>query len=784
MIDIISKAEVGTEDCVSPVKEISSTFKAEGTEKPQSGGGPRADMKKSTEENILKIYRERQRILTEANSEKDRRLERLEKEFNDHNIQHKEGIYWLRLQLETSRHEKNAADERIAELQNELRRLSSEHPSRNISMDPTICDSIGNGDEKDNLITRLQSRVEKYESSFVVMEVQMEMIKSSSGQVVKTLKEEIADLMEDRTRSELDLLNQLSELDNENRRRQLEYTLELHNKDEKIEILRSLESCSISAKGHQASSSCTLIYNGSDSTENTKSSLLGCEIWSGDLANDLANDLPTNEIPVGKDELSLILRLGEEKAELQRKLDEANKELEDSRSGLNVKDDIGLVNEKLKDLGSELDVKDNLKLVQRVSEERRAVDMSIDRVKTVLKATNAAVSNMKALIETSKTDDDSSAEREKERMLSVLESAKLIHEEVKLSIMLIELKLRNGFDCLKKNWMTQEAHHQATPNNQEVINDMKEIQNDTLIQLGKAEADFSRQIKDLQRRKIVENSKLGDMLQKTTPKRARKHDSSKSSKTSQNPVVDKFLLSCQADRDSRHGSSAAGEGRIISRDVLHLLERELMQFAERMLAKNKKIVLLKEEVERHKKRESSLRKELRASIKSDVGMNSSVPKTSKDTSSKSNKAVNDISETNEDEDKHFMCGPHNSRFPQNVPREILARKKVRPMTSNRVSPDSFLSDQEIPNTKFKGESSRRRKGMSEDTQEGGDPLLPGHRRDSIGFVPSPQPTSKKRLSNSTSTATKSTKGVTRRQPSSREIKQLVFLPPCFFSDLE
>jgi hypothetical protein len=757
VVDIVSKATVGgSEDYVCPVEDniMSSTWKDKGTEKPKRGGGgilkAKADTEMNTEENILQIYREKQRLLMEANTEKDIRLERLEKEFNDHTIQHNEGIHWLRLQLDTSRLEKNAADERIAELQKELRRTSSDQPPRNISLNtPTISDSVGKGEEKDNLIIRLQSRAEKYESSFEVMEKQMAMIKSSSGEVIKTLKEEIADLMEGRTRVELDLLNQLSELDNENRRRQLEYALELHNKDETIETLRNLDNCSISAKGQQASSLSTLIYNGSSSTEDT------CEIWPSDQAD----DLPTDEQRGGKEESSLVLRLGDEKAELQRKLHKANKELEDFRSGLNVKD--------------------NLELVRRVSEERRAIDMSLDRVKTVFGSTDAAVSNLKGIIEKFKTDDDSGAEREKKRMLSVLESASLIHEEVKLSILLTELKLRNEFECLKKNHMMNEGNHQATPDKQELINDFKEIQNNALIELGKAGAEFSRQFKDLERRTILEKTKIEDFLQKSAQKSSQKRDrkhASKSSKTSQTLSMHELLLAFQADRDSRDSSAATDDSLMINRDVLHLLEKELLELRERMLAKNQKIMLLKEGLERHKIRESDLRKELRALIKSNVSKNRSGTTTAKDTSNKSFKVVNDTSKTNEDERR-------NSMLSQNIPREIH--------TTRVVSPESILSDQNVLSAKFEGEISRRRKGMSDDSLEGGTnpiapihPLTPGNRRDSIGFVPSPPSAGKKINSKSTSTTNSTKDAIRRLQPTSREIKKLVFLPPCFFSDLE
>lgn len=761
MIDTTSKVDGGSEDSVC----ASSAYR-------DSDGGEivkkDTQNKKRTEDVLAQIHREKQRLLMEANMEKDKRLEQLEKEMNDLNIQHKEGIYWLRLQLETSRREKSAADERIAELQKDLRRLSSDQPPRNISLDPTIADSVGNGDEKDDLITRLESRVEKYERTFEVMENQMAMVKSSSGEVIKTLKEEIASLMEDRTRAELDLLNQLSELDNENRRRQLEYALELHNKNETIETLRNLECSSMTAEGPQISSLWTLVDHSSSSTEDTKSSTFGRDISSSNQASDVFN----GEDQADQDQSSLVLRLEEEKIELQRKLDKANKELNDLRSGLNVKNSPGSVVEEPTDLQG-VHSKDDPELVQRLSEERRGIDASMDRVKTILGSTETTLSNLKGLIETLKPDGDSGAARPKERILSVLEDASLIHEEAKLSILLTELKLRNEFECLEKNLLLNEI----TPEKQELINDMKEIRNDALVELGKVETEFSSQISDLEKRTMWGISKLSDLLQKGTNMRA-KELQTKSNTSNQIPVSDGLpgvVSSCQTDHDSRGESATAGDGLMISRDVLRLLEKELLQFAERIRAKNKKIVFLKDEVERHKIREGDLRKELWASIKLNADMNQNERKTSKNKSSKSHKVKK------KDEKMDAMS-------PKKIPREIRTSTEGIPATSEGASPKSILTDKHKKNTKLKREISRGGKGMSDNSQEGGtnpiSPIPSCNRHASIGFIPSPRSPGKNICSNSTSPKKLTKEAYTRRQPDSREIKKLVFLPPCFFSDLD
>ena len=788
MIDASSNTEGRSETSICTIQEMkckrNERVPLKGILKTEKG---KTDEEKIAEQNVLQIYREKHRILMESNTEKDRRVERLEKELNDHTIQHKEGIYWLRMQLDTTRHDLNIANGRIDELQRELRLLSSDQPAREVSLDPTISESVGNGEETENLISRLESRIKKYETSFGIMENQIAMIKSSSGEVIKTLKEEIATLMEDRTRAELDLLNQLTELDNENRRKQLEHALEIHNKNETIEILRHLESCSTSAKEQQASSLRTLLYDGSSSTEDTKGSLLGCEVPSSGLAKS-----------------SMLYSMGEEKAELQRKLDEANRKLENFRSGMinekleelqlgmNMTVDSGMVHEKLEELKSEIKEKadaefvdenlddtelelkmsDDIESVQQTSEEKIALNLSIDKVKTVLGSADDAVSKVKNMIKNLKTKDDPEAKKERKRMFSVLESATLIHEEVKLSVLLIELKLRNEFECLKKNGLDNDGKNETKLDIHELINDMEQIQNDAFIQLRKAGAQFSRQIKDLEKRAASGKPNLDHLLNKNSEKCKKKH-SSKSSKKSDTPVVDELISSCKANRDSKIASQVEGGGLTINRDVMYSLEKELVQFNERLLTKNQKIVSLKEQIEKHKIRENNLRKELRSSIKFNVDLNHGRTKTSKDISSKS-----------------IELFSKDAMFHQSIPREIHTRIDIGPITPIGASGRSLLSDQTLFNMKFKGEDGRRKKGMSDDSQEGGtNPITQMHaitsddRHDSIGFVPSPPLACEKQMSNLPS-ETELSNGENRRlQPTSREIKKLVFLPPCFFSEL-
>lgn len=734
-----SKADRGSEGSECPIERKSEIDRDEGTGMQNECKKVIAERNvieknKKVEDNILQINHQRQRILMEANYEKEKRLEELEKEINDQKTQHQEGIYWLRMQLETSRKEKNEADKRIVEFQKELRRLTTIPKARNICLDHTLSDSTGDGNEKYILIVELQNRLEKFESSFGVMENQMSMMKSSSSEIVKSLKEEIAGLMEDRTSSELDLLNKLSELENESRRAQLEYTMELQKKDEIIESLRNDETCSTSGNG-------TMIYDGSSSTDTTKNSISG----SGTRLNDRLNDRTLSLIRGGMDQSSVVLRLEGQNAELQRKLYKANNELKDLKSGSKALN--------------------NSESIQCLSEERRAIDLSMDKLKTAMGSTTSAVSKLEGLVKKVETDDDPGAQKQKKRMLSVLESASLINEEVKLSVLLTELKLRNEFECLKKNKLAVEWGDKASLMKKQVVNDFEKIQKDALAELGKAGVEFSRQVKDLGKRIEADN-------------RAKNRNSK--SRSSYITSMDKFhglnrlnqlISSSQVDNFSGDGSESTGDRVMISRNVLNLLEKELLQSAERIKAKNKKIGSLKEDLERSKIRETRLKKELRDSIK-------------RNASGKSFKNVNDTRQTKENDRKDSMLS-------KSIPREIHTTMEDQSTLSPAVSPGQ-QERRKLSVKLLNGETRRRRKGMSDDSQDGGtNPakapvhlLKPGDRVNSIGFVPSPSRVGNSSNSNATSTTKQLSHASRRVQPTSHDIKKLVFLPPCFFEDLK
>jgi hypothetical protein len=506
------------------------------------------DNTNSSIEEVLKIHRNKQRILLEANVDKDERLERLEKEYHNVNIQYKEGINWLRLQLDTSRREKDAAEERIFELQADLHHLNIDE-----SNCPTEDGIINNNNNDNDNDIRLQKRLKKYETSFGVMENQIAMVKTTSGEVVKTLKEKIADLMEDRSKAELDLLNQLSVLDNESRRQKLDYELQLQNKDEIIEGLRR--------KVESATNS---------------------DVSSFDKDKELSQ------------------------SELQKKLEVATNDLDAFRLGQNTRD---------------------------------TIDLSLGRVETILESVDGSVLKLKGVIDQIVNRDDTNniIKEDKEKMLSILELISLIHEQAKVSMMLIELKLKNQLEielklknqleCLKHDTPTTTTIKIEMNDNRDMLNDVREIQKTALAEIRAVEIGISCQIKDVEVIAQLEKTELNNSLRERTEKLA---EVERKGIALQNQILKLnstncdsdqcdigFSSSCQADQRTSEENTKIVTDKVItiSRNVLDQLQTELVRFAETLHVRNNTIVLLREELDVQDAREEESQKELETALK-------------------------------------------------------------------------------------------------------------------------------------------------------------------------
>ncbi|KAG7360604.1 hypothetical protein IV203_035703 [Nitzschia inconspicua] len=620
---------------------------------PQDSSATSSDMKR-----ILRIQNKRIQMLLQSNKDKEERLQHLEQEVQRQKVQHKEGIYWLQLQLDTAQREKNAAEERMAELQADLQEM--------VKMKPKD-DAPKNDDDGDAEDNELRQKLQTYETSLLVMENQLDMVRKSYGEIVKTLKEEIVDLQEERSRMEVDLLNQLSTLDSRKKQAELEYELRLNEKDEMIELMQMNSRAKIPPLADVRH--------------------LEKEIEQLQTLKEQAEELAQKERAEADE---VIYWLKEDKAKLERQLETS-------------KDDLSL-------LRSEINSKNALDVLERVTQERVEINKSLARLTSVWEMADTSVTSLEEAIERLRPKGNAKAGGDRERMLSILESASLLHGQIKVSLLLIEVKLRNQLQCLKSDKLTNTGD--VAPRDEGLTSTMEEIRMDALTALSQVETALSNQMKLLKESALREAAETKGELRE----RGRKLEEMKEEYRRLEAEVGQLKDSNQGSDCFAPAWSSQGEHSddkkenvqtiAISTPVMNQLHEEVMRIVGRIQEKNKIIALLREDLEEHKTREENLRKELKRTLRANhatqnVAKNS--PRTPTKMYSPSDISKSKTKKLSPAEKKQLLSSPLTLTSPTRTP--IKTPAKVKDAVSARYgpgkSPVSANSGLYTPNSSIK-----------------------------------------------------------------------------------
>ena len=128
-------------------------------------------------------------------------VQKLQKELKEMKVKHKEETYWLKLELDTMKREKEAVEKRVSEMYRDMQEMK----------DPAITTA-----DSDDSEAQLQAKVKKYSHMAKALNQQIILVRHSSEQIVKNLKDEIKDVVEASSQTEKDLLNELEKLQKEN----------------------------------------------------------------------------------------------------------------------------------------------------------------------------------------------------------------------------------------------------------------------------------------------------------------------------------------------------------------------------------------------------------------------------------------------------------------------------------------------------------------------------------------------------------------------------------------
>ena len=151
-------------------------------------------------------------LLTEKEVSGSLQTNQLRKALNEKSVKYQEKLYWLKLELDTTRKEKQAVEARMTGLFRDMQELKEKGGggSRGVGQLPSNGNrspTNGNGE--------MESLVQKHERTVRTLQAQIELLRSSSDQVVQSLKDEIRDLVAEKARSEMELMNHLADVEKE-----------------------------------------------------------------------------------------------------------------------------------------------------------------------------------------------------------------------------------------------------------------------------------------------------------------------------------------------------------------------------------------------------------------------------------------------------------------------------------------------------------------------------------------------------------------------------------------
>ena len=491
-------------------------------------------------------------------------------------------------------------------------------------------------------VLHLQSQLSKSMQTMGVLDNQIGMVKRSCDEVVKSLKEEIADVMDDKCRVEMELLNQLAVLDNEKKNLKDEC-------EERVSVEKSKIRCKEEhiTKLKEEIRLLRQIKDGRRGTQNGTHENKGGERERGAAsvgetvaatASHFDNPGPSRtEISSRGRESDLLDEIHRLEVEIDHLRTNNNDQNDDKL--LALEDTIADQDDQIERLVAEVDG-----LRQSSSDEAEAVLTAVqnnrddaletlDRIAEYWEKADESIQMLEDVMEELKPVDDdpqSSGLREMDRYrtLSTLETATLVHSQIKLSLLLVELKCRNQLTTLRSEVRLVSSgclgcdgggkFGQITALHEESIDEIAEkvdeIQAETMIALKQVETNMTGLIQSLEgggefeaaaedlRIELGERIDTYMMLQEKFAKLEADYEVLMKKERSSND--DKVSQTTEFERRS-------------SRDkkMFELLEREVFAVMGKIKDKNKEIAKLTTAAEDHKVRELALKKELKRIMK-------------------------------------------------------------------------------------------------------------------------------------------------------------------------
>ena len=191
---------------------------------------------------------------------------------------------------------------------------------------------------------------------------------------------------------------------------------------------------------------------------------------------------------------------------------------------------------------------------------------------------------------------------------------RLVHGQIKVSLLLVELKLRNQLNSLKNDRLRMGPGGLMPDTN--IGERTQEIQQEAMAALELVEESLTEQVKQLEKDKGEDARKIQEELQRTTEELK--------DLQAQHLVLEselsKLRLKEKEEAEQEEKKQNSGEKQLenghktevtVSKAALERLQTEVLTVVDRVKEKNDTIGRLKTLIEEHKVRETALKKELR-----------------------------------------------------------------------------------------------------------------------------------------------------------------------------
>ena len=563
---------------------------------------------------------------------------KLQDELNEATVKHSETVYWLQLELNTTRQAKKALEDRMAELYCDMQALES----------PSQPDA---STTKPDDVARMQNQIINHEHMLRVLNNQLDLMRTSADYLVKSLKNDMKDLMKGNAENELKLTNRLAALERE--KADLEQQLA-------AEKLKNNSNFQESTSSVPAECTVRLI------PPNPPGAIIEEKLWDQSESPTASASFPIRETapprppcrhksieyddpsPLrsprrqksAQDEIETVIDLLEDDLKrLRTENNELREQLQNQRTDQSMVSETEKLFSQVKDLEAKnksLDSKlveargnaheslvqwarektgleaqvDTLQKKEKVVDEDPARDArdtilaSLDRVTLIWDKANESIQSIELAMKEMRTNPS----QDGKHVLSVLATACLVHGQIKVSLMLIELQLRNSLKCLKHYQFTTQASG-ALGNSEEFNERVRGIENEAMESIRKVEALAAEQIKYL--RIKSEDESFG--LRKVQEEK----DDAVIYLAGRQAELEKEVSRLQSENKAESKVIASAVEMVVSQKALETLQSEVLMIVERVKEKNETIGRLSAVIEVHKVRERTLMEELKRHMKNE-----------------------------------------------------------------------------------------------------------------------------------------------------------------------